>query len=228
MTSFLEQMPQRRGAESFAPGGSWREGPDDQPQLRARWVAQEFRGRGDRHEYFSETPDLAFVKAMIAHAARQTERSDTVVAVFDVRRAYCYAEEMRDTFVELPNNLPADVRATHVGKLRKALHDTRPAAASWGDELRKRLASCGIVVGAVSRCCFRNQTGSVAGAVHGDDIFAAGPREDDRKELHILNRTQPWCRDGLVFAADGRHAKGRAWAGQVRTRHVSSCCGRYV
>ena len=38
-------------------------GSDDAPQLRARWVAEEFRGRcGDKHEYFSETPDLALVK----------------------------------------------------------------------------------------------------------------------------------------------------------------------
>ena len=35
-------------------------GSDDAPQLRAGWVAQEFRGRcGDKHEYFSETPDFA-------------------------------------------------------------------------------------------------------------------------------------------------------------------------
>ena len=39
-------------------------GSDDAPQLRARWVAQEFRGRcGDKHECFSGTPDLASVKA---------------------------------------------------------------------------------------------------------------------------------------------------------------------
>ena len=29
----------------------------------------------------------------------------------------------------------------------------------------------------------------------------------DLKEHHILNRTPRWCRDGLVFAADVRHAK---------------------
>ena len=61
---------------------------DDAPQLRARWIAQEFRGRcGDKHEYFSETPDLALVKAVIAHAARLAESEDIVVAVFDVRQA---------------------------------------------------------------------------------------------------------------------------------------------
>ena len=61
-------------------------GSDDNPQIRARWVAQEFRGRcGDKHEFFSETPDLALVKAVIAHAARRAEHEDVVVAVFDVR-----------------------------------------------------------------------------------------------------------------------------------------------
>ena len=72
-------------------------GSDDNPQIRARWVAQEFRGRcGDKHEYFSETPDLALVKAVIAHATRWAEHEDVVVAVFDVRRAYFNAEEKRE------------------------------------------------------------------------------------------------------------------------------------
>ena len=163
-------------------------GSDDKPQLCARWVAQEFRGRGgDKHECFSETLDLALVKAVIAHAAQWAEPVDTVVAVFDVRLAYFYAEEKRDTFVELPDNVPAEFRASHVGKLRKALCGTRPAAASWSDELRKGLVSCGLVVGTVSRCCFRSQLGSVAGAVHGDDIFVAGPREEVLKMWALLN-----------------------------------------
>ena len=41
---------------------------------------------------------LALVQALIAHAARWAEHEDVVVAVFDVRRAYFYAEEKRDTF----------------------------------------------------------------------------------------------------------------------------------
>ena len=53
-------------------------GSDDAPQLRAGWVAQEFRGRcGDKHEYFSETPDLALVTAVIAHAARRPRGEDS-------------------------------------------------------------------------------------------------------------------------------------------------------
>ena len=131
-------------------------GSNDAPQLRARWVAQEFRGRcGDKREYFSQTPHLALVKTMIAHA-RLAESEDIVVAVFDVRRAYFYAAEKRDTFVQLPDYVPADFWTTHVGKLRKALYGTRPAA-SWGDELRKGLVSCSLTVGAVSCCCLLPQ-----------------------------------------------------------------------
>ena len=36
------------------------------------------------------------------------------MAVFDVRRAYFYAEEKRDTFFELPDYVPAGFRATHL------------------------------------------------------------------------------------------------------------------
>ena len=61
-------------------------------------------------------------------------------------------------------------------KLRKALYGIRPAAASWGDELRNGLVSCSLTVGTVSRCCFHNELCSVA-----DDIFVAGPRRDFAK-----------------------------------------------
>ena len=75
---------------------------------------------------------------MIAHTARRAESEDIVEAVFDVRRAYFYAEEKRETpFVELPDYMLAEFWTTHVGKLRKALYGTRPAAATWGDECRK-------------------------------------------------------------------------------------------
>ena len=149
--------------------------------------------------------------------------------MLDDRRAYFCAEEKRDTFVELPDYVPAEFRTTHVGKLRKALYGTRPAAASWGDELRKGLVSCSLSVGTVSRCCFHNELCSVAGTVHGDDTFVVGPcqdmanttlkkrwethdqmigpKPDDQKELQILNRTLRCCRDGLVFAAKLRHGR---------------------
>ena len=81
----------------------------------------------------------------------------------------------------------------------------------------------------MSRCCFHNKLCSVAGTVHGDDIFVAGHGQekantgatlkkrwetrdqiiepDDQKELRILNRTLRWCKDGFVFVANLRHGR---------------------
>ena len=152
MTSFRDPMLRRMDVVSFAPSGS----------LSIMGLTMFHSGRcGEKHEYFSEILDLALVKAVNAHAARQAENEDVVMAVFDARRAQFHAEERRDTSVELPDYVPAKFRTTHFGKLRKALYGTRPAAASWGDELRNGLVC--LTVGNVSRCCFRNESCSVAG-----------------------------------------------------------------
>ena len=105
MTSFRDLMLRKKGAVLSAPSGSQStRGPMTHLSYVLGGLRQEFRGRcGDKHEYFSETPDLALVNAVIAHAARLAESEDIVVTVFDVRRAYFYAEEKRDTFVELPD-----------------------------------------------------------------------------------------------------------------------------
>ena len=72
------------------------------------------------------------------------------------------------------------IQAPHVGH--------RQAAASWGNELTQGLVSCGLVVETVSRCCFRHHSGSVAGAVHGDLIFVAGPRGSlELGDVHLLD-----------------------------------------
>ena len=95
----------------------------------------------------------------------------------------------------------------------------------------ERIRQCNFTVGIVSRCCFHNELRSVAVTAHGDDIFVAGPRQDiskmgatlkkrweirdqmirskpgDQKQLHMLNRTLRWCKDGLVFAANLRDGK---------------------
>ena len=125
------------------------------------------------------------------------EQSDTVAAVSDVRRADFDAEEKRDTFVESPDYVPADVRASHVGKLRKALYGTRPTASSWGDEVRKGLVSSRPVVENVSGCCFRDQSVSGAGAVHGNDIFVAEPRGEVLK-IGALLKERLETRDLLI------------------------------
>ena len=133
MTSFRDLMLRKKGAVLFAPDGL---------QSTRGPMTLHSCEPGGLHKSsvvvaVTNTSTSLRRTAVIAHAARLAKSEDIVVVVFDVRRVYFHAEEKRDTFVELQEYVPAEFRATHVGKLRKALYGTRPAAASRRDELRK-------------------------------------------------------------------------------------------
>ena len=227
MTSFWDLMLRKKGAVLFAPDGS---------QSTRGLMTLHSCEPGGLHKSsvvvaVTNTSTSLRRTALIAHAARLAGSEDIVVVVFDVRRVYFYAKEKRDTFVELLDYVPAEVPGNACREAAQRMYGTRPAAASWGDELRKGLVSCILTVGTVTRCCFHNELCSVAGTVHGDDFFVAGPRQDvakmgatlkkrwetrdqmigpkpdDQKEPRILNRTLRWCKDGLVFTANLRHGR---------------------
>ena len=56
-----------------------------------------------RHELYCGTPDLSVVKGVVSNAACLPPSEDPVLAVFDVRRAFFWAEEPREVYVELPD-----------------------------------------------------------------------------------------------------------------------------
>ena len=64
-------------------------GTTESPNVRSRWVAKEYN-TGPRPALFAGTSPLEGVK-MIFSAAATGSAADTVVAVIDVCRAYCYA-----------------------------------------------------------------------------------------------------------------------------------------
>ena len=76
-----------------------------------------------------------------------------------------------------------------MGSFARRCTETRPAAAPWGNELRKGLVSCNLTVGTVWRYCFHNELCSVAGTVHGDDSFVAGPRQYRAKMEATLKKS---------------------------------------
>ena len=104
-----------------------------------------------------------------------------VAAVFDVHRTYPSAEDKRDTFIELPHHVPADMPASYVGQTAQGTVSHSASSKHLGRWVRQGLVSCGLVAEDVSRCCFRNHPGSVAGAVNGDDVFVAGTFLGDSK-----------------------------------------------
>ena len=92
---------------------------------------------------------------------------------------------------------------------------------------RSIVGSCSLTVGTVSRCCFHNELCSVAGTVHGDDIFVAGPRQDFAKMGATLvhRRFQKYtyiigCTVGEnideYWNVDGERELSDAWTGFTR------------
>ena len=76
------------------------EGTASQPNVRSRWVAKEFN-TGHRPDLYAGTSPLVGVKLVMSEFA-SSGRSDTVLLIIDVRRAYFYARAQRRIFVKLP------------------------------------------------------------------------------------------------------------------------------
>ena len=76
------------------------------PNVRARWVAKEFKTH-TRPELHAPTPPLEALKVVLSEIATGTRRGK-VVALVDETKAYFYAPARRRVFVEL---LPEDYQA---------------------------------------------------------------------------------------------------------------------
>lgn len=204
-------------------------GTENQPNVRCRWVAKDFK-REPRPELYAATPPLEGVK-MILSGAATGPRQGRGVAIIDVRRAYYYALARRRVFVELPAEdwQPGD--EDMCGLLRVSLPGTRDAAQNWEEELGECFIQMGLKKGTASPCVYRHHARGVELAVHGDDVTAQGniddlewlikamrakydiktqligERADLAKEARVLNRTIRWTRQGLEVEADPRHVK---------------------
>ena len=75
-------------------------GQPGKPNVRARWVAKEYRTHA-RPELYASTPPLEALRVVLSEIATGN-RGGKVVALVDVRRAYSYAPARRRVFVELP------------------------------------------------------------------------------------------------------------------------------
>ena len=72
----------------------------------------------------------------------------------DIKRAYFHAPEVRDVYVELPDQ---DWQEGMCGKLRMAMYGTRDAAQNWENEYSEFMESIGFWRGKESPCMFWNK-----------------------------------------------------------------------
>ena len=87
-------------------------GQPGKPNVRARWVAKEYKTHA-RPEKHAPTPPLEALNVVLSEIATGTRRGKVDVALVDVRRAYFYAPARRRVFVELPleDCQPGDMNA---------------------------------------------------------------------------------------------------------------------
>ena len=143
-------------------------GQPGKPNVRARWVAKEYKTHA-RPELHAPTPPLEALKIVLSEIATGTRRGK-VVALIDVRRAYFHAPARRRVFVELPRE-DHQLGDKHMcGLLRCRLYGTRDAAQNWEEELASTLSDLKLTKGSACPCVWRDcimEEDTVA-TVHGE------------------------------------------------------------
>ena len=148
--------------------------------------------------------------------------------VVDVKKAYFFADAVREVYVELPAEERGD--GSEVGLLKKSLYGTRDAALNWANAYSRVLVDkLGFRKGASSPCSFWHEGRGLRLAVHGDDFVVEGSRaellalkddlaaefeikwellgrdEGEVRQLRLLNRVLTMEDDCLTWEADPRH-----------------------
>ena len=151
-------------------------GQPGKPNVRVRWVANEYKTHA-RPELYASTPPLEALKVVLSEIATG-KRGGKVVDLVDVRRAYFCARARRKVFVELaPEDYQPDDE--HMcGLLRYSLYGTRDAAQNWEEELASTLSSLKLTRGSAYPCVWR-------GHIKGEDIIAT-------VHSRLVERGQRW------------------------------------
>ena len=207
-------------------------GTADDPNVRARLVARDFKAKGDdgRVDLFAAMPPLEAKKMLFRMAAkdklvwRAGRWQRRKLLFIDVKKAHLNGRVPEDTFayVRLPDG--------RVWRLRRWLYGMRPAAQAWEEDLSNKLESIGFKRGRSASTVFYRQKTGCRCVVHGDDFTflcyddlakkmveemkewydlkvkaIIGDDDEDDKEVVILNRTLRHTGDGIEYYADEKH-----------------------
>ena len=150
-------------------------GDKDNPNHRSRLVGREYNeGRDDT--LYASTPPLEALRYIVSHAATEDPNKPGMrreLMINDVRRAYFYAKQKRNVFMNLPAADP-DAKEGEVGQLLLCLYGTRDAAKEWQGTLSDHLRTLGFVSGIGHPSVFKHEERGLCVLVHGDDYFTSG------------------------------------------------------
>ena len=206
-------------------------GTEEQPEIRCRLVARDFRGRDkDREDLFAATPPWELKRLLMSHAADTSNGKVRKMLLIDVKKAHLNSDCKDDVYIELPQEVGAG--ADEVGKLRRWLYGFRPAAAAWEAHYAGKLEGVGFRRGVATPVSFYHKDMDVNLVVHGDDFTFVGdqkglewaeelmrnwykvkvrawlgPEDVDDKEATLLGRTLRWHEWGISCEADLKYRK---------------------
>ena len=202
------------------------------PNYRSRLVGREYNDCKDDTLYAS-TPPLEALRMIVSHASTVDPAHPGIrreLMVNDVRRAYFYAAQQRNVFINLPAE-DDEAQEGEVGQLMLCLYGTRDAAKEWQKTLSRHLQSIGFIVGRGHPSVFHHPGRDVRVLVHGDDYLSSGYAKDldwlkaclekqyelqsqrigvgegKSSEGKILNRIVRWTSNGFEMEADPRHCE---------------------
>ena len=176
----------RRGRRPWAETDK---GQPGKPNVRARWVAKEYKTH-TRPELYASVLLLEALKVVLSEIATG-EREGKVVALVDVPRAYFHAPARGKVFVELA---PEDFQLGDeymCGLLQYSLYGTRDAAQNWEEERVSTLSDLKLTRGIACPCvwqgCIKGE--HIVATVHGDDITIGGGRSAVEFLIKMMSRT---------------------------------------
>ena len=184
-------------------------GDRDKPNHRSRLVGREFNeGRDDT--LYASTPPLEALRYIVSHAATEDPERPGIrreLMINDVRRAYFYAKQKRNVFINLPSEDP-DAKEGEVGQLLLCLYGTRDAAKEWQGTLSDHLRTLGFVPGIGHPSVFKHEERGLCVLVHGNDYKQAASPDSSTGWRKTWGRNLRFKPKGLEMGPD-ENLKGR-------------------
>ena len=151
------------------------------PEVRARWVARDFKTFMS-DEFFAATPPWEVIVLLISLAASQGDlvrglrgghghKQVKKLGLIDISRAYFHAEPLGEVYVELPAERAQPGKC---GKLRRCLYGQRGAAAAFQKHVEDRMRKWDFVNSRGCACLFTHRLRDLRVVVHGDDFVSLG------------------------------------------------------
>ena len=136
---------------------------------------------------------------------------ELMLGIYDISRAHFMPKVKRELYIEIPKEDLTDEDGDVVGRLNRNMYGFRDAANGWFEDWKELLGTHNYQTGAAKSAMLYNSQRGSRGAVHGDDFYVLGPRQDlddmtsllkskySVRETHRLGFAQGCVQEAVIF-----------------------------